>query len=74
VHRAEPEWFADDVTTSLENWRMQIECVELWAAIDKISDSSSGTQFDAEIVELFTRFAVHDLSEVSQIAVPLSSK
>lgn len=36
--------------------------------------TDSRTQFDAEIVELFTRFAVHDLSEVSQIAEPLPSK
>jgi len=36
--------------------------------------ADSGTQFDAEIVELFTRFAMDDLSEVSQIAEPLPAK
>jgi HD-GYP domain-containing protein (c-di-GMP phosphodiesterase class II) len=36
--------------------------------------ADSGTQFDAEIVELFTRFAMNDLSDVSQIAEPLPTK
>jgi putative nucleotidyltransferase with HDIG domain len=36
--------------------------------------ADSGTQFDPEIVELFTRFAMNDLSEVSQIAEPLPAK
>jgi HD-GYP domain-containing protein (c-di-GMP phosphodiesterase class II) len=36
--------------------------------------ADSGTQFDANIVELFTRFAMNDLSEVSQIAEPISAK
>lgn len=36
--------------------------------------ADSGTQFDAKIVELFTRIAMNDLSEVSQIAEPLSAK
>ena len=36
--------------------------------------ADSGTQFDANIVEVFTRFAMNDLSEVSQIAEPISAK
>jgi hypothetical protein len=45
VHRTQLERSADDVTTSLENWRMQVQAVELWAAIDKISDSSRRTSY-----------------------------
>jgi putative nucleotidyltransferase with HDIG domain len=36
--------------------------------------ADSGTQFDAKIVDLFTKFAMNDLSEVSRIAEPISAK
>src|SRR4029077_14059086 len=43
MNRAEPERFFDYATTCLENGRVQVQPVELWAAIDEVSDSGSRT-------------------------------
>ncbi len=60
---------AFDAMISTRSYREQLPLEETLRRLK----AASGTQFDPEIVQYFSRLAVHELPQVSQIAEPSSS-